>query len=434
MSNLPNDREVEEALLGSVFVNPACMREGEVASLAPEDFYIVKNQWVFESMRSVGADLDIVSVGADLSQKGRYTEVGGSGYLTKLIGSTPSALHVQTYAETVKKLAVRRRDIQIAQRIASDAGKGDIDRAKYIDLLANNQDIDGKAQSIGSYMREFIASVEERSKDPKEIWGIPTGFPDLDNRIGGLQPEQTIMLAAPPGRGKSVLAMQIAKNVAEQGYGVAIYSFEMSARRVLLRLMSAEGNIPTRAMNTGRMDDYWDAFYRSAEEFEKLGMYISDVYGMKTSEVRADVSRLVNQHNIKLIVVDYLNKLLDNDGGNDIANTKLKAERIQAVCREFQVGGILIQSMNKDGMRGSVPTMADMSGPGAVAHEGDNVFLMGEDADDNTLVRLYPAKMRDGDMGHAPITLKWVKGVPKFTTYRPVKLEWLREQPNTFGR
>lgn len=428
MSNLPNDRETEEALLGSIFINPACLREGEVASLEPEDFFIVKHKWVLESMRAVGTDLDVVSVSADLNNRGRLDDVGGSAYLTALISRTPSAMHVQTYAKTVKSLAVRRRDIEIAQRIAHEAGQGEIDRAKFIDLLANNQDIDGKAHDIGSYMREFVASVEERSQDPKEIWGIPTGFTDLDNRIGGLQPEQTIMLAAPPGRGKSVLAMQIAKNVAEQGYGVAIYSFEMSARRVLMRLMSAESNIPTRAMNTGRMDDYWGAFYRTAEAFEKLGIYISDVYGMKTSEVRADVSRLVNQHNIKLIVVDYLNKLLDRDGGDDIANTKLKAERIQAICREFQVGGILIQSMNKDGMRGSVPTMADMSGPGAVAHEGDNVFLMGEDAGDSSLVKLYPAKMRDGDMGHAPITLKWVEGVPKFANYRPVKLEWLREQ------
>lgn len=426
----PNNVEAEEAIIGSALIDPSIFTIADVRKLKPDDFYIIKNGMIWEACLAEADHLDILTLNTRLTNMGVLAEVGGSAYLAGIISNTPTSMNAKSYANIIAELAVRRRDIHIGQELIRRSYEGDIDRARFIDMLSKNEPVEGGTESIDRALNDLIKMVEERAKDPKDIWGIPTKFIDIDKKIGGLQPEQTLMLAATAGKGKSVLAMQIAKNVAEQGIGVAIYSFEMSAVRVLMRLLSGESGIPTRAMNTGRMDKHWDDFYGAVDKMSKLPIYMADIFGMESSMLRADLSSLKAKHDIRLIVVDYLNKLLDNDGGSELENTKLKARRMQSVCREFGVAGVLIQSMNKEGMRSDVPVMADMSGPADVAHEGDVVFLMGNHPDNDTLMNLYPAKMRDGDTSHAPITLKWAEGVPKFVNYvggETVKLEWFHD-------
>lgn len=403
----PHSREAEESLLGSVLINPAAIVEKEVARVAPDDFYIVLHQDIWRAFQKMGKEIDPIVVGE---------KTNSTDYLLSLISQTPSALRAAQYAEVIRDFARRRRDIQIAQTILQQAQKGDIDRAGILESLVKNDPIDGGAEDIRGHVEALIKDVEERAKNPTDVWGMRSGFPDLDRRIGGLHREQTLLLAAPPGIGKSVLAMQIAKNVAASGTHVVIYSFEMSAKRVLMRLLSAESGIPTRAMSTGYMSDYWDDFYVAAQQLHALPIHISDIYGMTTFSVRADLARMTIREDVGLVVVDYLNKLLDSDGGDDLSNTKLKAQRMQGICREFGVHGILIQSMTKEGMTATVPKMAAMSGPADVAHEGDNVFLMGKHPEEENCVQLYPAKMRDGDLGRSPIKLQWAKAVPMFVT------------------
>lgn len=427
---LPNNREAEEALIGSVLIDNSLLKKPTVASITGEDFYLHRNGWIWDACVSLGDTLDVLTLNALLEKRGVLEEAGGAPYIAALLVNIPSAMNAERYAEIVRELAIRRRDIRIGQTIVSKAYEGTLDRAKYVDMLSKNEKVEGGAESLHNSLKQLVDMVEERSKNPKEIWGIPTQFTDLDKKIGGLHPEQTIIFAATAGKGKSVLAMQIAKNIAEQGIGVAIYSFEMSARRVLMRLLSADSGVPTRAMNTGHMADHWDSFYESVERLDKLPIYLADIFGMETSMLRADLATLKAKHDVQLIVVDYLNKLLDHDGGDDLANTKLKARRMQGICREFQVAGILIQSMNKEGMRSTVPTMADMSGPSEVAHEADVVFLMGVHPENPKLVQLYPAKMRDGDTAHTPITLKWADYTPKFVNYmheNNIALEWFHD-------
>jgi replicative DNA helicase len=393
MNEYPHDRMVEEALIGSVLVNAELMNEPDIARLQPNDFYILSNRYIWEAIRNLGSSVDIISVYDELG-KLEYGSHVTSADITGIISRTPMTFHANEYASRILEYSMRRKDIDIARQIATQAFEGTVDRAHFIQLLADNQHVDGGAEHIQPFISTLVKAIEERAKNPRDIWGIPTGFPDLDKLIGGLQREQTLMLSAPPGVGKSILAMQIAHHVAKKGEGVAIYSFEMSAQRVLMRLISADSGVSTRNMNTGRMNGNWQEFYTSATEFDKLPMYISDIYGMTTSELRADLAKLCSKHNIGLVVVDYLNKLLDRDGGDDLSNTKLKAQRMQGICREFGVSAILIQSMNKEGMRATVPVMADMSGPADTAHEGDNVFLMGKHPEIENVVRLYPAKLR----------------------------------------
>ncbi len=395
-------REAEEALIGSVLINPNVMSETDIM---PSAFFLERHKWIWEEARK----LDVVDVLTLTEALGDRVD---AAYFGKLINNTPSSMNAKQYAAVINDYARRRADMSIAEDLAREATDGEVQRASIIDRLLENESTQGEAIHISETLRELVELVHERSKDPKDIWGIPTGFPDVDKVLGGLQRKQTLYLAAPPGVGKSVLAVQIAKQVAEKGHGVAIYSFEMEALRLLTRMVSAESGVPTRAMATGRMEDHWEGFNNAVEAIEHLPIWISDIYGMTSTELSADISRLQARQDFDLVVIDYLNKLLDRDGGDDLANTKLKAQRIQGLCKKYNLAGIVVQSMNKSGMEGT-PKLSAMSGPSDVAHEGDNVFLLASDTEDKSILRLLTAKMRDSDQDAAFVSLRWLPGLPK---------------------
>jgi len=412
---LPHNREAEEALLGSILLNSSVL---SLLDLKPEDFYIQRYGWVYQAFLNLqkrGVAIDFITVSDELAETGLLEEIGGASHLTTLINRTVTALHAEDYAEIIANNAVRRNALVVANKIAKDVFTDTLDFAEIIGDLTKAQRVKGEALHIGHYLSELYDEVQERADDPKAIWGIPTGFPDLDKRIGGLQTQETLYLSAPPGAGKSILAMQMARNASNQ-VPVAIFSFEMSAVRLLRRILSAETGVSVRAMRTGWMDNNWIKFTEGIEVLDKLPIYISDIYGMTTASVRAEVAKLKARHGIGVIVLDYLNRLLDNDSDGELENTKQKARRMQSICREFSVAGIIIQSMTKEGMTAAIPKLPHMSGPADVAHEGDSVFLLQDDEEVEGQVNLLPAKLRDGDMGFAPIELLWKVNAPMFVS------------------
>lgn len=412
---VPHNREAEEALLGSVLIDGSIMA---LLDLKPEDFYIHRYGWVYQAFLDLserGVAIDFITVTNELEETGKLEEFGGMSKLTALLDRPATFLHAQDYAEIIIDNAVKRRALRVANKLAKGVYDNSLDFAEIIGDLTKAQRVKGEALHISHYLSELYDDVQERAGDPKAIWGIPTGFPDLDKRIGGLQTQETLYLSAPPGAGKSILAMQTARN-ASKNVPVAIFSFEMSAVRLLRRILSAETGVSVRAMRTGWMDNKWDDFNKGIVTLEKLPIYISDIYGMTTASVRAEVAKLKARHGIKVIVVDYLNRLLDSDSEGELENTKQKARRMQSLCREFDVAGIIIQSMTKEGMKAAVLKLDHMSGPADVAHEGDSVFLLQKDDDVVGQVNLLPAKLRDGDMGTKPIELLWKANAPMFVS------------------
>ena len=155
---------------------------------------------------------------------------------------------------------------------------------------------------------------------------------------------------------------------------------------------------------SGLRDDYWDDFWAGIAELEKINLFISDSPVMNTMAVRADVAKMKALHGIEWIALDYLGLLTDT-GADDNAVAELKGKRFRQICREFDVAGLTIQSMNKEGMKALIPHLADMSGPSGLAYLADVVFFMIPDPDISNIFKLLPAKQRDGDQGNAPIDL-----------------------------
>ena len=411
--------EAEEALIGAVLlgnIHPSTI------NIEPDDFYIDRHKYVWKALLRVQYSkkaIDIVTVAAELDKTGELQEVGGQSELARFMTAQGAHFNAPSYAETVSERAEQRRLKFVLEDFANDVASGEYDVGDMYDRLNKAKRTKGEAKHLSHALHSMMSEVEERAKDPKDVWGIPTGYVDLDRMTGGLHLQQTMYLSAPPGMGKSLLATQIAKNISETE-GVAIFSFEMRAERLMKRIISAETGVPTRAMNTGHMEEHWDKFYKGVDDSETLKLYISDIYGMTTSDLRAEVSRLKALYNIKVIVVDYLNLLTDTGGEKEHITTAIKAKRMQSVCREMNVAGIIIQSMVKEGWGEKVPTLSRMAGSSDVGHTGDMVFLLAKDPDQSNIVKLLPAKLRDGDMGTKAINLTWIKGLPKLeSAYNP---------------
>jgi len=404
--SIPHSREAEEALLGSLIITPELLPE---ITTTPDEFYITRHRWIFAAMRELDKRkqaIDFVTLSEELAKHDQLNELGGQAYITALINQSPNSYNATHYADIIRDKASRRADLKIANMIAEGAYNGGVDRARMVDLLTKNSHNGRGAVRLSSGLPEFMSMVEERAKEPRDVWGYATGLPDLDNRIGGLQKQQTTMLVGSPGVGKTTLMLQIALHLAKSGHPGVIYELEMDMQpRLIGRLMSMLTGVPVRAMMSGRMDDHWEALTRGLEQLEAINLYVSDNPVMNTMQVRADAARMKAQHGIEWITLDYLNLLTDKDGDSGNDNTSNKAIRFRQICREFELAGITIQSINKDGMKAIIPHLADMSGPAEVAFSADNVFFLTQDPEIQTDYKLLPAKQRDGDKGNAPIEL-----------------------------
>lgn len=410
-ADIPHNPEMEQGTLGAVLISPD--EYFTIAWLKPEHFHIHKNRYIWEAMTALverQSAIDVLTVHDELERMGRGNDVS-AGYVTGLINTFPYSYNAEHYAKSVLDYAQRRNDIQIANMIASSAyTQGGLDRAHVIDLLTKNTSAKSGALPIGGLLNDFYSELEARAKNPKEVWGISTGIPSVDKKTGGLHPQQTTMLAGAPAVGKTTLLLQMMLEAAKHGTRTAIYELEMDANRLIGRIVSMLTNVPIRNMKTGKMEKHWESLTNGIELLEKMPIYICDNPMMSTSDIRADVAKQKSLHGLALVGLDYLNLLTDHESTDDDKNTTAKARRFRQICREFNVSGVSVQSITKEGMKALVPHLADMSGPAEVGFAADNIFFLVGDTGNEEKFSLLPAKLRDGDTDRKPISLSKPKG------------------------
>jgi replicative DNA helicase len=251
---------------------------------------------------------------------------------------------------------------------------------EFIKALADTGEIRGGAIPFRDVLSNLYDEVSERAESPLDIWGIRTGFPKFDKLTGGLQPGELFILSGEPGVGKSMLAMQMAAQMAKGQPGV-IYSIEMKSISVARRLVSGKSSIPTRDLKTGKVrEEDWPIFTHVFEELSDLPIHISDCARMNILSLRKDISRLVATQGIRWFVLDYL-YLLD-EGPNEIERTQRASSGLKTICREFDLSGTAIHSMNKAGIasvgQGSddAPTQDKLRGSGQSIYDADLIAFL----------------------------------------------------------
>lgn len=373
----PHSQEAEQALIASVLIRPDLF---VMLDIEPRDFHQVKHQQIWQVLSELDS-IDFVTVCERLKAKNKLDAVGGSEYITSLLSSRVSSLHAEEYAETVRDYARRRGLLDLSNEIAKAAFDTKTPvatrTAEFITSLVDASRTAAGAVHISGIISKLYDEVEERSRNPKDIWGIPTGFPTLDKLTGGMQLTELMMLSGEPGVGKSILGMQMGIQMAATCPG-AIYSMEMGEKQLARRMLSGIARIPTRNIKTGRLqDDDWTAIVKAIEKLEKLNLFISDSSGWTTTSLRADLARLKAQYGVQWFVVDYLYLLNDGAGNDEIERTALASKGLKQICMDLNLSGIAIHSMNKSEMgKNGVPGNQSLRGSGQIIYDADLIAYL----------------------------------------------------------
>lgn len=416
MDNLCNVQS-EEAVIGSVMIYPDCYFE--VSKIIDDtDFYIVRNAWIWKTyafMAERNIKIDILTLSEQLEKSGHIGEIGGQNYLLTILDHTASALHAEEYARIVKDYSTRRKVVQQASEMvqaAHDTSKPIIDSIpKLSEGLFEAVKSTGGAEHVSFGLAKLFEDIYARIADPKDVWGIPTGFPTLDYVTGGLQKGSVISLSGMPGLGKSLMAVQMAFTMAGKDFPGAIYEMEMNKMMTLRRQLSVTSQVRSRAMKTGRIEEGDLAKIGDAiDRLSKLPIYLSNGTNWTTSTLRADLMTLKKVHGIQWFMLDYLKLVKDKFVGSEPDRLGHLSTLLHDIAQDLDIGCIVVNSMTKEGMRDQVG-ITGMYGGSEVSHSSDFVLML-EPADRDNKPRLnnepvritgFIAKDREGDSGVSAI-------------------------------
>ena len=373
-------QDAEESVLGAALINPDCVRYLDIEA---KEFYIQKHQMIWSAITAMdgNANIDIVTLTEELNKRGQLGAVGGAAALAGFINFVPSSIGAESYVKIIKDYSQRRTMLRVASELAKaayDSKTLDAATASAIDTLALGTSSDNASLHIRDIIGELYTEVEERSKNPKDIWGLETGFTDFDRATGGLQLGEVYYLAGEPGIGKSKLAIQMGINMGRSGIPGAIFSLEMGRKQLVRRSLSALAEVPTRNIKTGRMDaDEWTRFNKASEAAQRYPIYINDNSSLTTTQLRAELSRLQARHHIQWGVVDYLLLMGDTEGRNEIEQSAHLSRRIKSIAKSLNVALITVNSVTKDGMgEEAQATQKQIRGSGQVIHDADIIGIL----------------------------------------------------------
>jgi replicative DNA helicase len=383
--NALHDRQAEEALLGSVLINSDVLSGSD---LQPADFHLQRNRWIWEAFRKLEARkeaIDYLTVCGQLEADGHLAEVGGTAYVMGLINETPTSMHAAAYAGIVRELATRRQVLRVANALANAA----FDRKRPVDAVINESmvtipqlaRVKTGAQHISVYAKRHAERLEELHKHPAQFAGIPTGYSDYDDITGGLRKGELLLLLGKPGLGKTMWLLTAGFQMGGAGYGGAVYEMETSEEASLDRELSRRTNILTERLETGSMTaEDWTAYCAAIEALSDpdLPVYLSFETAWTTASLRADLTRLKADYGIEWFVVDYLKFLNDSYGSDETERQNFISKQLKRICRDLELAGAVIHSMNKAGLGAAIPDLDNMSQGADIAFDCDKALFMVE--------------------------------------------------------
>ncbi|MFC0296076.1 replicative DNA helicase [Geobacillus jurassicus] len=428
----PQSIEAEQAVLGAVFLDPTALTLAS-ERLIPEDFYRAAHQKIFHAMLRVadkGEPVDLVTVTAELAALEQLEEVGGVSYLSELADSVPTAANVEYYARIVEEKSVLRRLIRTATSIAQDGYTREdeidvlLDEAERKIMEVSQRKHSGAFKNIKDVLVQTYDNIEMLHNRNGDITGIPTGFTELDRMTSGFQRSDLIIVAARPSVGKTAFALNIAQNVATKtSENVAIFSLEMSAQQLVMRMLCAEGNINAQNLRTGRLTpEDWGKLTMAMGSLSNAGIYIDDTPSIRVSDIRAKCRRLKQESGLGMVVIDYL-QLIQGSGRNRENRQQEVSEisrSLKALARELEVPVIALSQLSRsvEQRQDKRPMMSDLRESGSIEQDADIVAFLyrddyyNKDSENKNIIEIIIAKQRNGPVG--TVQLAFIKEYNKF--------------------
>ena len=436
----PHSQEAESSVLGGLLLDNNSW--DRVADLLVEaDFYRYEHRLVFSSITSLvnsNRPADVITVFEQMQSQGKAEEVGGLAYLNSLAQYVPSSANIRRYAEIVRERSILRKLVSVSDEIATSALNTNgrpvtniLDEAeqKIFSIGEEGSRMRQGFQSMDKLVVQLLDRVEEMSQNPNDITGVPTGFFDLDRMTSGMQAGDLIVLAARPSMGKTALAINIAEHVAlQEDLPVAVFSMEMGASQLAIRIVGSIGRIDQGRLRTGKLiDDEWPRLSDAIERLKTVSLSIDETPGLTTSELRASARRLARScGKLGLVVVDYL-QLMSGSGGGDGENRATELGEIsrglKMLAKELQCPVIALSQLNRgvEQRTDKRPMMSDLRESGAIEQDADVIMFIyrddyyNKDSKDPGVAEIIIAKQRNGPTGTVKLT--FLKPITKFESY-----------------
>lgn len=418
----PQDIVAEKSLLGAIMLNESSLPE-VMTVIKSNDFYEERHQLIFEAMANLydsHRPVDLLTLTAELKSLKKLKQVGGAPYLTELSNFVPVASHAKAYADIVRKTAIQRRLIKAGTEIAEGAYE---DGALIDDLVGkaekelfevSDKIIKTEYRSMSDLLTDTFDRMEELRNNKGALRGLKTGFRDIDKMTAGLQKGDLVIVGARPAMGKTTFAQNLTYNIASiNKKGVLFFSMEMAANEIIERMLSDVSGVDNWRIRTGNVsDEEYTRIGDAMAELSELPIYIDDTSSMTIMELRNKARRAMHDHDIGIVIVDYLQLIQGSDryAGNRVQEVTEISRGLKILARELSIPVIALAQLSRNvtGRENPRPVLSDLRESGSIEQDADLVMFLHrpdyyKQNDDNYeethITELIIAKHRHGSVG-----------------------------------
>jgi replicative DNA helicase len=432
----PHDVAAEQCVLGGMLLSKDAISD-VIEVIRPSDHYRPAHQVVHEAILDLyarGEPADAITVSNELTRRGELQRIGGAPYLHTLIASVPTAANAGYYARIVRERAILRRLVEAGTRIVQMGYTGDadaddlVDRAQAEVYAVTDRRIAEDYHSLAEIMPGALDEIESISSHSGGMTGVPTGFADLDALTNGLHPGQMVVIAARPAVGKSALALDFARSATiRHNLPAVLFSLEMGRNEITMRLLAAEAKVPMNLMRTGQLsDDDWGRLAKRMGEVADAPLFIDDSPNMSLMEIRAKCRRLKQRHDLRMVVIDYL-QLMSSPKRVESRQQEVSemSRSLKLLAKELEVPVVALSQLNRgpEQRQDKKPLLSDLRESGSIEQDADVVILLHrEDAYERESPRageadLIVAKHRNGPT--ATVTVAFQGHYSRFVDMAP---------------
>ena len=441
----PQALDLEEAVLGALMIDNDALSNA-IELLKPESFYKYQHQKIFSAIENLfnsAKKVDILTIVEELKQKGELKEIGGPSFITKLTERIASAANIETHARIIAQKFIQRELIRISSQTIKDAYD---DTSDVFDLLnaaeqglyeISEGNIRKNYDKMSTLILQALNQIEEIKNKEDGLSGVPSGFSELDRVTSGWQKSDLVILAARPGMGKTAFVLSMARNTAVKfNMPVAVFSLEMSSVQLVNRLIASESGIPTQKLRKGNLEDHeWIQLNQQITKLSEAPLFIDDTPALTIFELRAKCRRLVKNHGVQLVVIDYLQLMHagnSNKSGNREQEISTISRSLKSIAKELNVPIVALSQLSRAvETRGGDkrPMLSDLRESGAIEQDADIVCFIyrpeyygftewpnttpGQDPDCQGQGEIIVAKHRNGSLEN--IKLRFIPQLAKFT-------------------
>ncbi len=432
VKEMPHDLLTEKSLLGCLLIDSSCYDMISETGLLETDFYDPKYQIIFKSIKDLHIDsraIDYVSVCSKLSDMGRLEQIGGQSFVLQLIEDQASTVNVEHYARIVKEKSLMREVLRTASRVIESGSTHSGSVSDFMQEVEENffklttESRKGGLRDLKTFLKMNLKELENATRKKGEISGMPTGFRDLDKALLGMQPGQLIILAARPGVGKTSLALSVAVNsVRASTLPVAIFSLEMLAQELSMRVLSFEAGVDSERLRTKNfLDTDLRNIAMSVQELSQFPFFINDAADINLLDIKSQCRKIKLEHGLGLVVIDYLQLMQSHNPRMPREQQISEISRgLKNLAKELECPVIALSQLNRavEARPDKRPLISDLRESGSIEQDADIVLMVYRDemynpeTKDKGIAEVIVAKNRAGSRG--TVKLAWIGSQTKF--------------------